>query len=65
MVQPGGDYDVEVGLDVADFSALVMGTVRFRSLHDYGLAEISDPGAIDTLDRLFRTERKPICTTPF
>jgi predicted acetyltransferase len=59
------DYDVEVGLDVADFSSLVMGAVRFASLYSYGLAEISDPRAIVTIDRLFRTERKPICTTPF
>jgi predicted acetyltransferase len=59
------DYDVEVGLDVADFSSLVMGTVRFTSLYNYDLAEISDPRAIPTIDRLFRAERKPICTTPF
>jgi predicted acetyltransferase len=58
-------YDVEVGLDVADFSSLVMGTVRFRSLYDYGLAEISDASAIATIDCLFRVEQKPICTTPF
>jgi predicted acetyltransferase len=59
------DYDVEVGLDVADFSALIMGSVRFRSLYDYGLAEISEASAIETIDRLFRVEQKPICTTPF
>jgi predicted acetyltransferase len=64
-VQKHGDYDVEVGLDVADFSSLIMGAVRFSSLYDYSLAEISDLSAIDTIDRLFRTERKPICTTPF
>jgi predicted acetyltransferase len=58
-------YDVEVGLDIADFSSLIMGAVRFRSLHDYGLAEISDTSAIATIDRLFRVEQKPICTTPF
>jgi hypothetical protein len=61
----GDGYDVEVSLDIADFSSLVMGAVRFRSLYDYGLAEISDPGAVAAIDRLFRVEQKPICTTPF
>ena len=59
------DYDIEVGLDIADFSSLLMGAVRFKSLYKYGLAEISDERAIDTVDRLFMTEAKPICMTPF
>jgi len=61
----GGQHDVEVGLDVADFSSLIMGSARFRSLYNYGLADISEPSAVDTIDRLFRTEAKPVCTTPF
>ncbi len=64
-VAENGEYDVAVGFDVAEFSSLVMGSVRFRSLVQYGLATISDPGAVDTIDRLFRTDKKPICTTPF
>jgi predicted acetyltransferase len=64
-VQAGGDYDVEVSLDVAEFSSLLMGAVRFTSLYKYGLAEISDQSAVDTIDRLFRTRIKPVCTTPF
>ena len=65
QVADGGEHDITIGLDVADFSSLLMGSVRFRSLAHYGLATISDPGAVETIDRLFRTERKPICTTPF
>jgi predicted acetyltransferase len=64
-VQIGGDYDIEIALDVAEFSSLLMGAVRFTSLNNYGLAEISDQSEVDTIDRLFRTERKPVCTTPF
>jgi predicted acetyltransferase len=64
-VVEGGDYDLAVELDVADFSSLIMGSVRFRSLVQYGLATISDSSMVDAIDRLFRTERKPMCTTPF
>jgi predicted acetyltransferase len=64
-VKHDAGYDVEVSMDVADFSSLIMGSVRFRSLYDYGLAEISDQRAVAAIDRLFRTEAKPVCTTPF
>jgi len=64
-VEDGADYDLKISMDVADFSSLIMGAVRFRSLFNYGLAAISDPGAVATIDRLFRTEQKPVCTTPF
>jgi predicted acetyltransferase len=60
-----GDYDVEVRLEVAELSSLLMGCISFASLHTYGLAEISDPAYVETVTRLFRTERKPMCTTPF
>ena len=60
-----GDYDVEVCMDVAEFSSLLVGAVNFRSLHKYGLAEISDPGYVGIIDRVFAVEDKPICTTPF
>ena len=64
-VQAGGEYNIEVALDVAEFSSLLMGAVRFTSLYKYGLAAISDPSEVDTIDRLFRTGTKPVCTTPF
>jgi predicted acetyltransferase len=64
-VQPSGEHDVEVGLDVAEFSSLLMGSVRFSSLYRYGLAEISNDRAVDQIDRLFAVAAKPICTTPF
>ncbi len=60
-----GAHDVEIRLDVAEFSSLLMGTVSFTSLHTYGLAEISDTAYLDTVDRLFHVHRKPVCTTPF
>jgi len=58
-------YDVELHLDVAAFSSLLVGAVGFRRLHMYGLADISDPAYVDTIDRIFAVEQKPVCTTEF
>ncbi len=57
--------DVEVRLDISEFSSLLMGSVGFRKLHTFGLAEISDDRYIDTVDRLFRVWEKPTCVTRF
>lgn len=59
------DYDVEVKLDIAEFSSLVMGTVRFQQLITYNLAAISDADYIHDVDRLFQVNQKPICMTSF
>jgi predicted acetyltransferase len=61
----GGDYDVEVSMDVAEFSSLLMGAVAFRSLYKYGLARISDPDYVEVVDQVFAVRDKPVCTTPF
>ena len=62
----GGDqYDVAIALDIAEFSSLLMGAVRFRSLVTYGLATISDPRHLDKVDRLFAYHERPICYTGF
>ena len=58
-------YDVAVQMDVAEFSSLLMGAVNFRSLYKYGLADLSDPGYVGVLDRIFAVEDKPMCTTSF
>lgn len=59
------DYDVEVALDVAEFSSLITGVVSFRQLVNYGLAYISDDAYLETVHALFYTEQKPWCMTPF
>lgn len=61
----GGNYDVEVSLDVSDFSSLLVGSVDFRSLYRYGLTEISDLKYVDTVTNTFAVEQKPICHTIF
>lgn len=57
--------DVELSLAVGDASALLMGCVGLRTLHDFGLAQVSDARYIARLDALFRAERPPVCITPF
>jgi predicted acetyltransferase len=58
-------YDVEIWLDVADFSSLIMGAVNFHSLYKYGLADISSKRFIDLVNKLFSVEQKPMSTTQF
>jgi predicted acetyltransferase len=57
--------DVELSLDIADFSGLIMGACSFHSLWRYGLVKVSDESLVDRIDRLFRVEQAPICVTPF
>jgi hypothetical protein len=64
-VRPRGDHEVEIRMDVAEFSSLLMGVVPFKALLAYGLAEISKERYAETLNRLFLTEVKPICLTDF
>lgn len=61
----GDEFEVEVSLDVADFSSLLMGVVSFRKLYRYGLAEVSNPQYVGTVNTIFLTDEKPMCTTLF
>jgi len=61
----GGEHDVSLRLDVAEFSSLLAGSVDFFSLFRYGLVEISDPAYVNTINRIFAVEQKPMCTTAF
>ena len=60
-----GDYQAEIRLDIAEFSSLLVGAVPFKRLYDYGLADISDSRYVETVNKIFLTETKPVCTTPF
>jgi predicted acetyltransferase len=56
---------VEVKIDNSDFSSLIMGAVKFRSLYDYGLVTTSNDRYLDRLSSLFTTASRPFCTTQF
>lgn len=64
-VVEGGEYEVEMSLDVSEFSSLLMGVISLRKLYDYNLVELSDPACLELLHRLFFVETKPICITRF
>ena len=64
-LNPAATPDVEIGLDVAEFSSLIMGATTFRQLLTYGLADISDLAYADAVHALFYTPNKPICHTAF
>lgn len=57
--------DVEIKLNVAEFSSMILGVIDFKTLYRYGLADISNPSYIETVNRVFRAEEKPITTTQF
>jgi predicted acetyltransferase len=57
--------DVEIFMDIADFSSLIMGAVGYRNLFDYGLSDISEKDYLDVVHNIFKVESKPICHTVF
>jgi predicted acetyltransferase len=65
QVVGGINYDAEISMDISDFSAMAMGCVEFRALLRLGLAEISDESYEETVNSLFKTKDKPMCTTTF
>ncbi|MBB6215545.1 putative acetyltransferase [Anaerosolibacter carboniphilus] len=58
-------YDVEIKMDISDFSSMIMGVISFKSLYEYGLAEISNVQFLDIVNRVFLTDEKPKCITGF
>lgn len=64
-VAPEFDYDAEVFLTIADFSSLLMGTVTFCSLYQYGLVKVSDEKYLSIINDLFLVSQKPLNTVRF
>ena len=64
-VVESGEFDVEVKIDIAEFSALLVGSADFIGLQRLGLAEISDERYLRTVHRVFLTDCKPVTTTAF
>lgn len=62
---PNTTPQVEVSLDVADFSSLIVGAVEFNQLYRLGCVQISDASYVETLQKLFYTDKKPMCMTSF
>lgn len=60
-----GAADVKLRIQMADFSAVLMGCTNLADLHRLGLVTLSDPTWLELVDGLFRLPQPPICVTPF
>ena len=58
-------FDVDMKIDNADFSSLILGAVDLKSLYTYGRIKISNTAYTEQLHSLFRTDQKPNCLTHF
>ena len=56
-------YSITVKMHVSEFTSFFMGVISASELYRLGLLKISDTGALQTLDLLFTTPHKPLCTT--
>jgi predicted acetyltransferase len=65
ILTPDAEPQVRISLAIEDFSSLLIGAVDFQSLYRYRLAEIDNPDYIDTIQHLFYSPARPVCTTPF
>ncbi len=65
VISAGEEYDVEISIDIARFSSLVMGAISLKKLYEYGLVQITDKTYLDNLDDLFRTKESPFTFEPF
>lgn len=60
-----GEYDVELSIDIADFSSLITCAVDLKSLYRYGLVKLSSEDYLNKLNTIFASDEKPICLTAF
>lgn len=56
---------VEISLEMAEFSSWAMNAIDLSTLYQYGLLEISDRGQLELLDRAFYYRQKPMCLEKF
>lgn len=64
LLNKNDDFDVEISMDIAEFSSMIMGAIGFQKLYYYDLADISDKMYILTINKMFHSE-KPICISRF
>lgn len=59
------DFDVELMMDISDFSSLITCVVDINSLYRYGKIKISNIEYLKVLNEIFSSDEKPICMTQF
>lgn len=57
--------EIELEMDISDFSALALGSIHVNKLYQYGKLKISKPQYVYEVIKLFNRSQKPICTTAF
>ncbi|HOP06357.1 MAG TPA: GNAT family N-acetyltransferase [candidate division Zixibacteria bacterium] len=65
VVENVAEAEVELSINMPEFSSLIIGAVRLKKLVMYSRATVSDPARLDQLDRLLAAETRPICLTQF
>lgn len=60
-----GEYEVELSIDIADFSSLITCTVDLKSLYKYGRVKLSRETYLSKLNIIFASDEKPKCMTAF
>ncbi len=61
----GKKAELELMLDVADFSSWILNAIDMTTLYQYGLVEISDDAYLAGIDQAFYYQQKPICLERF
>lgn len=57
--------EIELEMDISDFSSLAMGSINVNKLYQYGKLKINKPEFLKDVNNLFNRSQKPICTTAF
>jgi predicted acetyltransferase len=57
--------DVEIKIDIADLSSLLMGAIQFQKLYEFGQVEVSNENRVTQINKLFSSMQKPLCITGF
>ncbi|WP_162785143.1 GNAT family N-acetyltransferase [Bacillus sp. P14.5] len=64
-IEEKGSYEVEIKMDIAEFSSWVMGVKNAHFFLRWGLMEISDERYSSVINCLFQTDRKPVVAKGF
>ncbi|MGF2616290.1 GNAT family N-acetyltransferase [Rossellomorea vietnamensis] len=64
-VNEKGSYDVEIKMNIAEFSSMVMGVENAHFFLRLGLMEISDSGYRKIINSLFQMDSKPVVVKAF
>ncbi len=65
VLKSGGDYDVAIKLDIAEFTSLALGVVDFKDLYLAMRAQISDESYLEAVTAVFHSAQKPVTLTQF